>query len=79
MVFGRQITHGTIASRKKMGSRLRVTKPPSTIVPNSHVNERRAHADFASRYGEAQYRGPLRELHATWDGFNTDPERRQVG
>src|SRR5262245_36091950 len=72
MVFGRQIPHSSIAPRNKTVSRLKATKPTSTIVPNSHADERRAYADFASRYGEAQCRGPLFELYATWDGYNTD-------
>ena len=60
-------------------SRLNQITADSASFSHSHADERRAYADFASRYGEAPYRGPVFELYAARDGFNTDPERRQVG
>jgi hypothetical protein len=78
MVFSRPIPHSSIAPRKKMVSPLKATKPTSTIVPNSHPDERRAYADFASRYGEAPYRRPLAELYSDWNRFNNEFFSRQL-
>jgi hypothetical protein len=54
---------------KKM-SRLKSTRRMSETNANAHADERLAQADFASRYSEAKYRGPLAELHATWRRYN---------
>jgi hypothetical protein len=53
-------------------SHLIETTSDSNILPNSHADERRAYANFASLHGEPQFSGPLCELYDTWDGYNTN-------
>src|SRR5262245_27111661 len=53
-----------------MASPLIVTNEAST-GHSPHLQERRAHALFASEHAESEYRPTLAGLHAAWRGFNT--------
>jgi hypothetical protein len=59
-------------TRKMSMSHLIVTTTASGVSPQSHDEERRAYADFASRHAEPEYRAPLAELYAAWRRFNKE-------